>query len=145
MYRILFSFLLGLTVLFLNFLPMTINAQIIGGGTLDTYQSATNPYYGGLYGSPYGTYSYPASPSYGVYGYPTSIYNAPYGVYGYNYPSYSSYSNYPVYSNPYGYPGYRAYYYNPGMYNPNTTFVNPPSSLNYRYGYPAYSETYLYR
>lgn len=79
------------------------------------------------YNSPYGAY--------GSYGYPSSPY---YGTYGYSYPSYSTYPN------PYTYPSYGTYYYNPGMYNPDTTFVNPPSPMNYPTGYPGYSETYIY-
>jgi hypothetical protein len=67
-----------------------------------------------------------------------SYYGNPYGAYNYNYPAYSAYPN------PYVDPYYGAYYYNPGMYNPNTTFVNPPDPLNYPTGYPGYSETYYY-
>ncbi|MBA2369356.1 MAG: hypothetical protein H0V82_10100 [Candidatus Protochlamydia sp.] len=72
------------------------------------------------------------------------IYSNPYGTYNYNNP----YSAYPYsYANPYNtgaYPYYTGYNYNPGIYNPNTTFVNPPDSLNYPTGYPGYSESYYY-
>lgn len=119
-------------------------------GTYGYPTSVYNNYYGaygyptGLSNTYYGTYGYPTSlydTSYGAYGYPTSLYDTYYDTY--NYPSSLS-STYPIYSNPYVYPGYNPYY-NPGMYNPNTIFVNPPSSLNYPSGYPGYSETYLYR
>lgn len=94
----------------------------------------------------YGTGYYGQSGSYPRnYGYPNPNYDSYYGNYNYNYPSYSQYSTYPIYPNQYAYPGYRPYYYNPGMYNPNTTFVNPPSSLNSPTGYPSYSETYVPR
>lgn len=176
MYRILFSFLLGLTVIIMSSFPLVVNAdsrerkvdarrneriskQSIGitgrqdlgltgranyalrNRTLDTYRdNATR----NVYGSYYGTYGYPAPSYYGTYGYPNDLYDSYYGTYDYRYPSYSSYSTYPIYSNSYVYPGYRSYY-NPGMYNPNTVFVNPPSSLNYPTGYPVYSENYIYR
>lgn len=93
-----------------------------------------------------GAYGYPNSlnePNYGVYGYPNTMIDPYYGGTGYNYSMYPNYSNYPIYPNPTAYPNYRSYYYNPGMYNPNTTFVNPPASLNYPTGYPGYSETYF--
>ena len=82
--------------------------------------------------------NYPVRQVYRTYTYPSAYgYSTPYG--------YPSAYGYPNYSNPYGYPGYGAYYYNPGMYNPQTTFVNPPSSLNYPTGNPGYSETTVYR
>lgn len=101
--------------------------------------------YGGAYGYPntmidsYGSYGYPNTmydTNLGLYGNPNAMYDPYYGAPAYNNP----YSGYPNYPNPYGNPGY---YYNPGMYNPNTTFVNPPSSLNSPLGYPGYSETYF--
>jgi hypothetical protein len=179
MYRIVFSFLLGLIVILMSSLPLALHANGkerrggaregrdrdisqqkariterkdlgIAGRTdrnlrdrrLDRFRDYTNYY--GRYGSYYGTYGYPSSAYYGYYGYPSSIYDSYYGNYNYNYP-YSLYSNYPTYPNPYVNPYYGGYYYNPGMYNPNTIFVNPPSSMNYPYGYPGYSETYMYR
>lgn len=161
MYCIVFSFSLGLVVILMSSLPMIVNAADwevrqaealnrqqagIGGRqglgltgtdrylrdrTLNRYQDNVARYYG-----QYGSY-------YGTYGYPNTTYDSYYGNYNYNYPSYSSYSNYPIYPNTYVYPGYRASY-NPGMYNRNTTFVNPPSSLNSPYG-PVYSQTYINR
>jgi hypothetical protein len=125
--------------------PNTYNAYYGTTGYPTTY----NPSYYGSTGYPATTYNAPYgnygdlnilnNSYYNMSGSPTSFYN-PYGTYNYNYP-YSSYSTYP---NPYGYTGYRPYYPGGSMYNPNTTFVNPPSSLNAP-RYPVYSETYLYR
>jgi hypothetical protein len=140
-------------------------------GNTANYYGQSSSYYGN-YGYPgnsyYGNYGYPGNSYYGAYGYLGNSYygangylgnayygannsylgNSYYGAYDSNYLPYSSYStyNYPNYPNAYtyGYPGYDTYYYNPGMYNPNTVFVNPPSSLNYATGYPLYSENYIY-
>lgn len=206
MYRIVFSFFSGLTVILMSSLPLTVHANVQEGNVnahqgefvgrqgagidgqqnialttvtnrnlYNRYRDSTLRSYG--YGSYYGTYNsgYPSSFSYSTYPIYANSYVYPgYGTYYYNpgmynpnttfvnppsslntptsYPIYSGtynyanpYSTYPTYQNPYAYPGYGAYYYNPGMYNPNTTFVNPPSSLNYPTGYPMYSETYIYR
>lgn len=120
------------------------------------------------YGASYGAYGYPNysyDPAYSSYTYPGFSNNQ---IYGGNYPSSLSTSTYPIYPNTYtspypntygGYPGnygsygsygyqnlgYPNYYYNPGMYNPNTVFVNPPSSMNYPTGYPSYWESYYRR
>lgn len=51
---------------------------------------------------------------------------------GYNYND-SPYPTAPIYPNTAMFPNYP---YNPGMYNSNTNFVNPPSSLNSPTGYP---------
>jgi hypothetical protein len=166
MYRIVFSLLLGVIVLFTSSFPLIADGlrgrvsaarqsgarQGITGRqgiadrsrtldrsdlrTLDRYRDARN------YTSSYGAYGYPSN-VYGSYNYP--VYGSSYGAY--NYPGYSSYSTYPLYpsTSAYPYDYYGASYYNPGMYNPNTVFVNPPSSLNYTTGYPGYSETYIYR
>jgi hypothetical protein len=125
MRRIIFSSLLGLICL--SSLTMTVHAddwEARQRAAIDrqTAKAGLNNAYDGPYGY------------YGHYGYPAPMY---YGNYPYSPP--------PIYSNPYASPGYMPYYYNPGMYNPNTNFVNPPSSLNYPTGYPTYSETYIYR
>lgn len=151
-------FLFGLIIILTSFFPITLNAissqnersKTQGRGSyslelaertnrdpwdrdLNTYQNNFISYYG-QYGPYYGNYGYPTNN--------TTPFDPYDGTYSYTYPSYF----YPIYpTNSYIYPSYGVYYYNPGMYNPNTTFVNPPSSLNYPMRYPSYSETYIYR
>lgn len=128
------------------------------GSYFDTYGNPNS-----TYNTYYGAYGYPTSAYnnyYGAYGnplsgsYPLSNYDSYYGAYNPNYSTLSPYATYPnpYAPNPYANPGYNPYYspYRPydypggSMYNPNTTFVNPPSSLNYPTGYPMYSESYIY-
>lgn len=143
MFRCAFSFLSGLVALIMASIPSSVHAadweyrqaasiarQQAGMYALQDF-GVNNPDY-------YGQSDY----YYGQYAYPAPVYDPYYGTS--SYPSYSPYSTYPSYPNPYMYPRYRAYYYNPGMYNPDTSFVNPPSSLNYRTGYPRYSQSYIY-
>lgn len=138
MFRYLLSFFLEFVVIFILSLPSFIHAadwelrqaESIARQQAGMYQlqdfGVNNLGYDGLY--------------YGPYAYPSPIYDPYYGAYNSNYP----YSTFPSYPNPYIYSNYRSMYYNPGMYNPNTNFINSPSRLNYPTGYPMYSETYIY-
>lgn len=140
MFRFSFSLISGLAAMGLFAFPVIVHAadwefrQAQGIAKQEAGMYALRDY--GLNSPTYeGQYGY----YYGPYGYPNPVYDPNYGGNYYNYP----YSTYPSYPNPYMYPRYRPYYYNPGMYNPDTNFINPPSSLNYPTGYPMYSETYI--